>query len=217
MHESCYSLLMRFYEDKGIIDDLPRLLIALLQEYHNKRQDYRNYGEPPEDSGAKQMVKLDPLFITNYYGAVQTAIDRCPQDDEDQQTSTEDPNYEYKGVRTLAGFHISPGAFSKLPVELGMMILDYCDGRDFRNLVLASRWKFASIYWKRTIPRCVYEVHDLEKKVDWQYLGLEFHRIMGRKDGLWHRLSITKYMARIWAYYSRQEVAVIKDRFLGVA
>lgn len=218
MHESCYSVLMKLYEDKGITDDLHNLLIALLQEYHNKRQDYRNYGEPPENSGAKEIVKNDPYFITNYYDAIQTAIDRCPQDDEDQTPPQDDSNSEYKGVKTEAGFYISPGAFSKLPIELGLMILDYCGGRDFRNLVLAARWKFASFYWKRTIPRCVFEVHDdLEKKLDWQYLGLEFHRIMERKDGLSHRLSITKYMARIWAYYVGEEDRVIKNRFLGVA
>lgn len=220
MHESCYYLLMRLYGDKGITDDLPNLLIALLQEYHNKRQDYRNYGEPPEDSGAKEMVQHDPLFIENYYEAIHTAIDRCPQDNDDEKTTTHNPNYGYQGVMTQMGFYISPGAFSKLSLDLGMMILDYCDGREFRNLVLAARWKFPSIYWKRTIPRCVFEVHDdLEegKKLDWQYLGLEFHRLMERKDGLWHRLSITKYMARISAYYSGQEAAVIQDRFLGVA
>lgn len=218
MHESCYHLLMKCYEDRGITEILDNLLIALLQEHHNKRQDYRNYGEPPEDSGAREMIQHDPLFITQYYEAIQTAIERCPQN-EHKQTSIFDPNYGYKGVRTQAGFHISPGAFSKLPLDLGMVILDFCDGREYRNLILAARWKLPSNYWKRVIPRCVFELHDDlgETKVDWQYLGLEFHRIMERKDGLWHRLSITNYMARIWAYYSGQEVDVIKDRFLGMA
>lgn len=219
MHESCYYLLTKCYGDQGITDNLPNLMIALLQEHHNKRQDYRNYGEPPEDSGSKETVQHDPLFITKYYRAIQTAIDRCRQNGEDPRTSTYDPNYEYKGVRTQAGFHISPGAFSRISLDLGYAMLDYTDGSDFRNFILAARWKLPSLYWKRSIPRCVFELHDDlgGRKLDWQYLGLEFHRWMERKDGLWHRLSITNYMARIWAYYSGQETQVIRNRFLGVA
>jgi hypothetical protein len=216
IHECCYHLLMRCYEDKGLGNHIPTLMFALLWEYHTKRQDYRNYGEPPEDSGAKEMVQHDPLFITTYYEAIQTAINRYQESDQNPEY---DPNYGYKGVMTQGGFYISPGAFSRLPLDLGLMILDYCDGREFRNLILAAQWKIPSIYWKRAIPRCVFELHDdlQETPLDWQYLGLEFHRIMERKDGLWHRLSIAHYMARIWAYYSREEVEIIKDRFLGVA
>lgn len=207
---------MRSYGEKGIKNDIPTFMLALLMEFHTKFQDYHIYGEPPEDSGAKKMVQQDPLFITNYYQIIQASMERHQKS---KKRLTYDPSYGYKGVRTLGGFYISPGAFSKLPLDTAVMILAYCDGREFRNLVLAARWKLPRPYWSEIIPRCVFEVHadKQETGLDWQYLGLEFLRAMERKDGLGHRLSITNYMTRIWGYYSGQENEVIHDKFLGVA
>ena len=102
---------------------------------------------------------------------------------------------------TASGFRLSPGSFSRLSLDIALEIATYLSGPDLRRMIIAAQWKFPSDYWKLKIPGSV-SVFELPDdlplaEVDWQYVGLEFTRMMERTNGIYHRLRLANYLARM--------------------
>ncbi|EED14374.1 hypothetical protein TSTA_105850 [Talaromyces stipitatus ATCC 10500] len=136
IHECCYQLLTKFYAPEHKIKrNTFRLLVAFAREHCTKIEDFSRFGPPPEGSEAWKTVQYDPLFITNYYEALERSLE-CYQ--RGLRDGVVDSN---PGVMTQMGFYISPGSFSRVSEDIAQMILDLLDGADWRRLILGAGFK----------------------------------------------------------------------------
>lgn len=198
MHESCWRLMCQCFDDQRIKNNVTKFGNAIQQEYVNKILDYNQYGEPSFGSSAWEMVKHDPFFLRDYYYLFERARHAFIR-----KRSNTGITVASQGFPLSEDLDYGTESFSKLSVDIALMILEHLDGADFRNMIIASGWKLPTIYWERSIPGILFEFWEVWEPdgVDWQYLGLGFHRMMEKKDGVWHRLAIIHYMARLWYYF----------------
>lgn len=194
MHESCWMMVEKFFGRELVDNNIEIFMYSLGQEYIRKRMDCRINRSLGPKLGKYGYLEMNPMRQPELVELAQVAL---------QRSRVTFSSSENELVSRIEGFSISPGSFSKIPLDIAMDIAEYLCGPDLRKMMLAARWKFPDIYWRRRIPKCVIEFHETlaGKEADWQYVGLEYGRFMEQQNGIHHRIRIIHYMARIYGSY----------------
>jgi hypothetical protein len=179
---------------------------VLHQEYIRKRTDLDINGPIEIRSRAWGFLGQDPMHIPELMQIAQTALEKY------HRSTVKQINPPiHTGTMTSRAYRISPGSFSQLPLEIALEITSYLSGPDLRRMIIASQWKLPDTYWKRGIPPLLFEFWETltATGVDWQYVALEFSRLMERTEVVYHRLRLAEYLARIHAscHNSLEEVS----------
>ncbi|OKL62110.1 hypothetical protein UA08_02243 [Talaromyces atroroseus] len=196
IHESCWMMADKCFRREFIENNIELFMHALDEEHRRKRADRGINGPIDRESGNWGFLQRDPMYIPELRQLAQMGLEKYQSSTVAQMNQS-----TYKGAMTASAFRISPGSFSRLPLDIAMEIAGYLSGPDLRRLIIAAQWKFPSIYWKRRIPAVIFELYEVlaRRDIDWQHVGLEYDRLMERTNGIHHRLRLADYLSRIHA------------------
>jgi hypothetical protein len=200
-HEVCWIMLEQVDDDYQVMNNnLDLFMIAVHDEITEKREEHTKL---IIRAGRNTMwlqrrfkeATVNPFHIPMLGNVTNAALNR----------EVREPELLMPDIRSAAGFRISGGAFYKLRVETQQMIANHIDDeKDFRAFLLATRWRFPSVYWRKRIPECFYEIHKGigDQQVDWQWLGLEVSRIVEKQYAEVHnRARIYAHIKRLFGYF----------------